>query len=536
MTYLKGHAPGSTPQSAPLRADQVPNSAGGFAWQIDCWEQLRRFLILGSEGGSYYASEHDLTRESIAGVEAAITADGTRAVEMIVDVSHRGLAPRNDPAIYALALAASVDDLATRTAALDALPKVCRIGTHLFKFNAFVEERRGRGRALNRAVRDWYLSKPVDKLAYELIKYRQREGWSHRDMLRLAKPRPSNRLQSGLFAFAVGKDPGLSDGDVPLLDAYLAVHSGIPVKQIAEITGYYGLPREALPSQALNDAGVWDAMLPKMPLTAMVRNLATMTRVGLVKPGSEAVATIVERLGNREQLQRARVHPVAILIAQLTYAAGHGLRGRHTWSPVAQIIDALDDAFHAAFVNVEPTGKRITLAIDISPSMGGGSIAGIPGFTPRMGAAAMALVTAAVEPRYDCVAFAGAGGYGGRGIEPFPISGKQRLADVIRSASAISSRFTSTDCALPMIDAHARKDMEIDAFVIYTDNETWSGGVHPAQALVDYRRASGRPSKLAVVGMVSNRISIADPLDAGMLDFVGFDASTPAVLSDFIGH
>jgi 60 kDa SS-A/Ro ribonucleoprotein len=35
------------------------------------------------------------------------------------------------------------------------------------------------------------------------------------------------------------------------------------------------------------------------------------------------------------------------------------------------------------------------------------------------------------------------------------------------------------------------------------------------------------------VGMTSTGFSIADPNDAGMLDVVGFDAATPAVIGDF---
>ena len=63
MSYLKRHGTKNVPQSAPLR-DQVPNSAGGYAWPVDDWTRLRRFLILGSESGSYYASEWNLTREN----------------------------------------------------------------------------------------------------------------------------------------------------------------------------------------------------------------------------------------------------------------------------------------------------------------------------------------------------------------------------------------------------------------------------------------------------------------------------------------
>ena len=83
-----------------------------------------------------------------------------------------------------------------------------------------------------------------------------------------------------------------------------------------------------------------------------------------------------------------------------------------------------------------------------------------------------------------------------------------------------------------MLYAQAHK-REIDTFVIYTDSETWAGDVHPAQALVDYRRASGIDARLVVVGMVSNGFSIADPADPGMLDVVGFDTATPQLISDF---
>lgn len=36
-----------------------------------------------------------------------------------------------------------------------------------------------------------------------------------------------------------------------------------------------------------------------------------------------------------------------------------------------------------------------------------------------------------------------------------------------------------------------------------------------------------------MVGMVANRFSIADPTDAGMLDVVGSDTSTPEVIAGF---
>ena len=78
------------------------------------------------------------------------------------------------------------------------------------------------------------------------------------------------------------------------------------------------------------------------------------------------------------------------------------------------------------------------------------------------------------------------------------------------------------------------KGLKVDAFVVYTDSETWAGKIHPVQALREYREKTGIAAKLVVVGMVSNGFTIADPDDGGMLDVVGFDAAAPAVIADFI--
>jgi 60 kDa SS-A/Ro ribonucleoprotein len=86
MSYLKRHRTRRLPQWIALPG-QVRNSASGHAWKVDVWTRLRRFLVLGSEGGSYYASEWTLTRENAQAVEQAVREDGARAVEEIVRVS-----------------------------------------------------------------------------------------------------------------------------------------------------------------------------------------------------------------------------------------------------------------------------------------------------------------------------------------------------------------------------------------------------------------------------------------------------------------
>ena len=538
MSYLRDAASTRrTPQSEAIPgAGQVANSAGGFAWEVDAFTRLRRFLILGSEGGSYYAGERKLTVENALAVREAIQQDGLRAVAEIVAVSDGGRAAKNDPAIYALAMAAGAQDPQTRRAALDALPKVCRTATHLFHFNEYVEQFRGRGPALNRAVREWYTSRSLDDAAFQMVKYRQRDGWSHRDLLRLCKPKPGTPAESALYAWAVGKPvefPALPW----IVQVFEVAQKALTPKLTAQLVRNYGLPREALQTEHLNSREVWEALLERMPLTALIRNLPTMTRVGLIEPMSDTAREIAVRITDADALRRSRVHPLSVLTAHLTYAAGHSIRGSSSWTPVREIVDALDSAFYAAFGNVEATGKRHLLALDVSGSMDySGEVNGVPGLTPRVASSAMAMVTVATGDPCEVVAFtsgqlgAGLGGRRNAALALLSISPRQRLADVCRETSRIP--FGGTDCALPWIYA-TQQQRAVDIGVVYTDSETWAGAIHPSQALQEYRRQSGIRARSVIVGMVSNGFSIADSRDPGQMDCVGFDSATPQVIADF---
>jgi 60 kDa SS-A/Ro ribonucleoprotein len=530
MGYLKHlQKRNQTPQNQPIPGkNQVPNSAGGYSFAVDDWKRLDRFLILGSEGGSYYASEHKLTAENAEAVLRCIQADGLRTVQRIIEISDAGRAPKNEPAILALALACAHGDPDTRRAVYEALPKVCRIGTHLFSFAQYVDSQRGWGRGLRRAIANWYLNTPAKDVAFQAVKYQQRNGWSHRDLLRLAHPIAPSEDHNMVFNWIVKGWPEIGDEPHPAEAGKMiwAFERAKVAKkdELLQLIRDYRLPREALPTESLTDPDVWEAMLPHMGLTAMLRNLGNMSKIGLLTAGnSHTVKFVTSAITSQDQLRRARIHPVAVLTAMLTYQGGRGVRGSGEWKPVTQVIDALDSAFYAAFGNVEPSGKRTVLALDVSGSMDGGAIAGVPGLTPRIGSAAMALITAATESDYHIMGFSNE-------LVKINISPRQRLDDVANTIRKIP--MGGTDCSLPMLWALKNK-VKTDIFVVYTDSETWAGKIHPVQALDQYRREMNIPAKLVVVGMVANRFTIADPNDAGMMDVVGFDTATPQLISDF---
>jgi 60 kDa SS-A/Ro ribonucleoprotein len=150
----------------------------------------------------------------------------------------------------------------------------------------------------------------------------------------------------------------------------------------------------------------------------------------------------------------------------------------------------------------------------------------------------MALVTAAIEKNHLITGFTAGesrsrwGINYGTAITQLNISPRMRMDTVLRNINNLP--FGGTDCALPMVYALEKK-LPIDAFIVYTDSETWAGDIQPVQALRNYRNQMGIPAKLVVVGMTATEFTIADPSDAGMMDVVGFDASAPNIMSDFIG-
>lgn len=566
MTRYSAHVSNlATSQMEKAREDQVQNNAKGYVFQLDAWKRLDRFLILGTEGGTYYAGEKEHTIQASKAVEECIKKDGPRTVARIVEISDEGRAPKNDPAIFALAMCAGAENPATRQAALAALPKVCRIGTHLFHFAADVEHFRRWGRSLRTAVGKWYTEKTAEQLALQVIKYQQRDGWSHKDILRLAHPAAKTPELSAVMRYATVGMAGMSEkrekhardkvadaSKLPaIISAFEELHSlsathgatdggnstfaSGTLKRACALIKDNRLPHECVPNELKGRPEIWEAMLPSMGVTALIRNLGKLSSIGMTKPMSEHTKLIVSKLTDKEGLQKGRVHPMTVLYAMKTYAQGHGLKGSLSWTAERAIIDALDEAFYASFGNVEPTGKATMLALDVSGSMG--SAMGGTSLTCREASAAMAMVTARVEKSWACLGFTSGGrGYGGMhggdpsGLTELKISPRQRLDDIVKSISGLD--FGGTDCSLPMLYA-TKHNLVVDVFQIYTDSETWAGHIQPFQALKQYRQKSGRNAKLVVIGMTATGFTIADPSDAGMLDVVGFDTAAPNVMADF---
>ncbi|MEG7521493.1 MAG: TROVE domain-containing protein, partial [Chromatiales bacterium] len=438
---------------------------------------------------------------------------GDEVVKMAIEFSVDDRTAKQNGLMVAMAMCArqSVDPQ-TQRLCYENLHLVCRIPTHLFMFLTYCEaisRGTGWGRAHRRAISNWYLRfrespQQARRLAMLVTKYRNREGWSHQDVVRLSHPIPGTDdngvtaiLKYIVKGFDSAKEDLESNGLLEYLQAVEDVRAQrdantINVSGMADMIREHRLVREHLNTQLLRFSDIWEALLEHMPMTAMIRNLGKMSSIEMLTAGSRCEKLITSRLGDLEILKKARIHPFNVLVALLVYKKGKGDKGKLTWTPNTAILQALDDAFYMTFKLVEPTNKRYLLAVDVSGSMYFGSVNGCSSITPGMAAAALSLVTARTERQCEIVGFS-------HELVPLAIGPHMKLPDVENAMR--NTNMGGTDCSLPMQYA-MKNNKKFDVFIIYTDNETHSGYIHPAEELREYRRWSGiTDAKLIVCAM-----------------------------------
>jgi 60 kDa SS-A/Ro ribonucleoprotein len=560
-----------TPQSVPVpgRSDMISNSAGGYGFEVSLEEKVWRFLIMGSES-TYYNTGEERTLQALDSLVRLTDRDPKLVVDMAVKVSVDNISPSNDYALFALAFVLSNGDNVGKRYAASRLNEVARIGTHLFTFVHYATQQRGWGKVLRDAVAGWYTSKNPNNLAYQVLKYKQRgvtsedgtyEGYSHRDLLRLSHVKDTDGMRraiyhyitkgastdSGFYEPNIEHDrsdilmkepihPGMFLGtEASLITSMEAAKSAPTEAAVIALIRSSSLTHEMIGNEWKNSPKVWEALLERMPVTATMRNLAKMTQVGLIAPGSwDTLKLIRDRLTSEEVLKKARVHPLSVLKAAKTYNMGHGYRGTNTWSVVPEISEILEGALYASFGCVPVTGKKYILGVDVSGSMSGWGVgrrtdkAGrdiynpMEPLTPAEIAMTMAYITYRREPLCIVLPFA-------KDVKVFDMSRYTSLYDFLAKTRRMT--YGSTDVSAPIRYA-IDNGIDADIYSIYCDYETWVGEGHPYQWLQKYREKTGINAGYVGIGINPRAdFSLADPRDPRMVDIQGFDPGVPGLIA-----
>jgi 60 kDa SS-A/Ro ribonucleoprotein len=271
-----------------------------------------------------------------------------------------------------------------------------------------------------------------------------------------------------------------------------------------------------------------------MPLNALLRNLGSLTEIGVLSISNQDNLTLVKsKLTDKQYLKKAYVHPLDVLKALKVYQSGGFLGKGKNWIPVPYISDVLEKTLELSFDCLEPTGKSFIHALDVSGSMNarygygysGGNSVKSPfdfGMTCAEVAAVMALACAKTEEFYHMVGFA------------------DKIVTLdIKASDSFHTAFTKT-VGLPLGGTDASKaydwaiknNVKADVFCFWTDSESWAGYRHPFQALTEYRKRVNPNAKAVYTTLAANRLSLADVDDPMSFEQAGFDPSIPKLIQE----
>ncbi|XP_062285160.1 60 kDa SS-A/Ro ribonucleoprotein [Scomber scombrus] len=516
------------------------NSTGvGCQWEIGDRSRLCRFLCYGLEGDMYTAREEG--RVSMDNAETLLSllqeGQGAEVVEEIKRFAKDERAVRLGPSFFALALCSQHSELKTRQAAFKALKEVCRDPVHLFSFIQYKKElKEGMkcgiwGRALRKAVSDWYNDQDAMSLAAAVTRCKQREGWSHQDLLRLSHTKPareaialiSKYVTKGWKEVQVCYADKENSEEVAKVLSYLEVVEKVKHScdetEVVNLIEEHKLEREQLLTDHLKSKLVWRALLKEMPLQSVLKILGKMTANKVLEPGTSETQTVCDRIQSESALKKAKLHPFHILLSSENYKRGQGYQGKTKWEPDSSIIKAMDCAFYKSFMNVDPVRKRFVVAVDVSTSLS--SIVPGTSISTAVAAAAIAMIFARTEADTHVLAYS-------EGFAvPCSISADMTLAQATVELVKIPSG--STDCTLPITWA-TENGKAIDVFIILTNNPLWTFTASPVESLKKHRQISGVNSKLVMCGLTSIGHAIADTEDKGVLSICGFDLGALCVI------
>jgi len=529
MRYCK-HLTAPTPQSEALLNNtikQIKNDAGMYVFKAEDEVLLRRFLLLGTEEGTYYAGEHKLTQEAAKHILNMLQVDGEAVLKITHQMVKEKSVPKHDPALFILTLACASINQDTRQYAYTLIPKLCQTSTHLFMFLSQVLSLRGWSRGLRTAVGNFYMKRSDTQIAYQVLKYRNRAGWSHRDVLRQIHLKPDTNQLSNIFQYIVGKYEPIKhrteyDQLPSLILQYEAVKNLSSLDLKLDTLRKGELTWEMIPTNLLKEPKVWEILAGRLPYIALLRNLGRMSSLGILGSKVQGVTSVVtERLLNKAVMQDSKVHPAAILNALINYGRGYGEKGKLRWTPSPAVLDALEQALDLAAATQVPTNRRILLAVDVSGSMQGSKIAGMS-ITPAQAAAAMASTILKTEPKAELAWFHTTAFLA-------KIGAKNSYQEILQAAKIGGG----TDCSAPFRMALDEK-LEYDAIIVLTDSQTTGGSFHPIEAWEAYKTQVNPKAKVVLVGMAANEFSLFPPTDPSAITITGFDTTALQIITEFI--
>lgn len=469
------------------QADLI-NKEGFRAFSRTLEEDTLSVLLTNTLSNTFYASEKELAKETLDVLKAQADQDPEFLAKACVYAREKGLMKLTS--VIALAILSAQDVGGRKDLFRKAFPRVVQIPDDLREFVAFCrtkQARKGLGGQAKVMAQHWlrHMSE------FHAVKYGSSasEGITLRDILRMTHPRPKTEAQRELFGWLVNgwKDVGAEPSPRnPMVWALEKVKRSTDAAEIVSLVKTYKLPWEVVvPSVQKMTKGIWTALMHGMPYMALLRNLNTMTRHGVLED-KETVKALAARIADPENVRKSKQFPFRFWNAFNAFTGSQTLR------------DALTDALEASFQNMPEIKGRVCVSNDISWSMNGKAtekgtarfcdIAGI------FGAALFKKCEDVVLLPFDNCAH--------------PDLGKvSRRDSVMGIAQKIGLANNGTNLGAPIEYLH-QKGEKVDTFIGITDNEDWAGRGFLTYLEI-YRKAVNPKMKAILVTIAPHRNFVA---------------------------
>ena len=523
--------------------NMVKNNAGGYVYKISDMEEVKRFCIIGTMNGTFYISETKHTTNNTNKIIDLIkNGKGNNVYDVAMNVIINNLAYKIDHSLFVLALCATYGDIKLRSKVFNSLSIFCNIPTHLFMFVNYVKSMRGVGRSLKRNISNWYNNKKFDLLMYHVLKYQNREGLTHKNMILCAHPKTNDVNKNKLFRYILDVDnlSKLYDKDRVIESIYSYNNDVNPKnyltiknlsklddeKDIIEAIKKFKLVRENIPTKFLNNKNVFIELIKNMPYTALIRNLGKMSVIGILNNFSEnnLESFVCDKITDEKAIKLSMVHPMQLYLALTTYSSGRGFKGNLSWEINQKVVEALTKAMEISFKFTKNLKKNIVVAVDVSGSM--------ETFIPdtkitcsQYGAMLSYIFTRTVENckllwfNTDC-----------RILN----NSSNTFESITKAYKKVSGGGTNLKSPVKYVYDMIESNYKIDGLVIVTDNEGWFGG-HPTVTLNDIRKI--QPDfKLVTLSTVATPYSTfrTHDNDFNNLDIVGFSSDCISIVGRFL--
>lgn len=462
------------------------------------------------------------------------------------------------PLAYALAVCARSTNQRVSQKAYQALPNVCKTPAQLFMFLKYCQRSlnlKSWPRRHRKAIAKWYtenrqyLDDPM-LLAGHVTKYRRRHGFSHKKVLKSCHPNSSKSSAEikYILCYVVkgltkanqkihdGNDKTFNNNIREFITDYETIKKqNVPEDDVIAIIRKWRLTWEQVPNRLLKTKNVLAALLPMMPLTALLRNLGKLTSFGLLQPNSKGEESTCSRLENEDILRQANLHPIQILSSLNGYCKGRGLRNPQLrWSINDNIVQSLTKAYMKQLTCSCQNPRlppNILVAINIRRSMEN-HVAGNPVMNCKHTATALAMTLIKWQSRTQIVTFGSDNPV--QRLE-IPIS-EDGIHDMEMALETVTARRENDLTYFNEPFRYAHQNMgSVDAIILMTDCLTRGDQSNIRDAYRNFRQRYGDIS-FVTVGFHTNGedFPVAEPQNPKMLDVIGLDAEAIDLIVSFL--